>query len=271
MKKIKCPSCKSENKRKRGWLKNKYGKAQRYECLSCHKTYTKRNDSLNYRKRKQYLREKISEMYCEGMSLRAIGRVLKIHRTTVYKYFLENSKQAKLNIDKKLKRGKVMTTYVQFDELETFEHTKKKPLGVLASIRVKTGEIISMKVCKTTVKALAVSKDYIQHWNKNIDRSSVLENMLKDTKQALNKRHSTIACDKAKWSVNVANKFFEKDNNVLVFDTSARNKKIDLTFLKMRQDISRLRRRTLATTKLSNRLQKHLDLYTDYHNTKRIA
>ncbi|MCY4129533.1 MAG: hypothetical protein OXG15_09895 [Gammaproteobacteria bacterium] len=251
-------------------MTTKRGKTQRYECKTCHKTFTKRTGTLNYRHRKQHLRDKITGLYCEGMSLRAISRYLKINFKTVVRYFLENADEAWLNNQRRLSQGGIKTTYVQFDELETFEHTKKKPLGVQVSIRAKTGEIIETRVCKIPVKALAVSQSYIRDWNSNIDRSHKLFEMLWNTKRALNKTHATIACDKARSAVKVAEDvFFE--NNFQVYASKERNKRIDLTFLKMRQDISRLRRRTLAITKRRDNLQKHLDLYTDYHNTKRIA
>ena len=37
--------------------------------------------------------------------------------------------------------------------METFEHSKKKPLGIELAIRPKTFEIISMKVCRIPMKA----------------------------------------------------------------------------------------------------------------------
>lgn len=267
---MKCPKCQSKKIRKRGSMTTKRGTTQRYECKSCQRTFTKRNESINYRHRKQHLREKIRVLYCEGMSLRAIGRALNLHRNTVTKYFLENANRAWSNNMRRLREGGIVTTYVQFDELETFEWTKKRPLGVQVSIRVKTGEIIHTKVCKIPVKALSVSKDYINKWNKKVNRRPAIAEMLWNTKHALNKDFATIVCDGARLPAKVAQDvFFDKQFNVVA--TLSRNKKIDLTFLKMRQDISRLRRRTLATTKHRRYLQKHLDLYTDYHNTKRIA
>ena len=265
-----CQYCGSKEIRKRGTLKTKRGKTQRYQCKKCKKTFTKRNGTLNYRHKKQHLRDKITTLYCEGMSLRAIARALNTTLKTVLKYFLENSNVSRYKNLKRLEQGDIVTTYVQFDELETFEHTKKRPLGVECSIRAKTGQIISTKVCTIPVKALAVSKYYTQHWNKNINRESAITDMLLETKKALSDEFSTIACDNAKQPVSIAKKIFKKEN-IQVYNSYSQNKRIDLTFLKMRQDISRLRRKTLATTKKRENLQKHLDLYTDYHNTKRVA
>ena len=270
MRKIKCPHCESDNNRKRGFMKSKRGKTARYECKDCNKTFTKRTGTINYRHRKQELRDKLKTLYCEGMSLRAIARAEKINYKTVVRYFLENAEASKSKVTKALDKGSIYTSYIQFDELETFEHTKKRPLGVQVSIRWKTGEIISTKVCKIPVKALSVSKTYIQQWNQNIDRSHALKAVFKETKKAFNKTHATVVCDKARQPLKIANEVCP-EHNVNIVGSDQRNKRIDLVFLKMRQDISRLRRKTLATTKRRANLQKHLDLYTDYHNEKRIA
>jgi len=265
-----CQHCGSKDLRKRGTLKTKRGKTQRYQCKDCKKTFTKRNGTLNYRHRKQHLRQNITDMYCEGMSLRAIARTLSINYKTVVKYFLENANVSRENNLKRLAKGGIVTTYVQFDELETFEHTKKRPLGVQVSVRAKNGQIISTKVCYIPVKALSVSKSYIEEWNKNINRGIAITDMLLETKKSLNKNFSTVVCDNAKQPVAIAKKIFNKVN-IQVYNSHEKNKRIDLAFLRMRQDISRLRRKTLATTKRKERLQKHLDLYTDYHTEKRIA
>ena len=79
-----------------------------------------------------------------------------------------------------------------------------------------------------------------------------------------------LACDNAAQPIKIAKNIFGS-HTVQVINTRLSNKKIDDAFLKLRQDISRLRRRTLATTKKRKRLQMRLDLYRDYHNTKRIA
>ena len=271
MRKKKCPHCQSENIRKRGFMKSKRGKTARYQCKDCNKTFTKRTGTINHRHRKQHLRDKLKTLYCEGMSLRAIARAEKINFKTVVRYFLENSEVSKSKTTKALDKGSIYTSYIQFDELETFEHTKKKPLGVQVSIRWKTGEIISTKVCKIPVKALSVSKSYIEKWNKNIDRKDALISLFQDTKKSFKKDYCLLAGDSAPLPLKVANDLFQDDKNIQVHNSKERNKRIDLVFLKMRQDISRLRRKTLATTKKRDNLQRHLDLYTDYHNEKRIA
>ena len=105
-------------------------------------------------------------MYCERMSLRGIARTLNIDIKTVVRYFLENSEVSKFKNFNDLETGKIKTSYLQFDQLETYEHTKRKPVGVQISIRHKTGEIVSAKVGYIPVRALSVSKEKTQKWNK---------------------------------------------------------------------------------------------------------
>lgn len=58
---------------------------------------------------------------------------------------------------------------------------------------------------------------------------------------------------------------------ITIQPSSNKNKKIDRVFRRIRQDVSRLGRKTLSTTKRIENLQKHLDLYIDYNNVKRVA
>ena len=264
---MKCPKCKSKELKKRGFQKSKRGKTQVYQCKKCKKRFTRRNESINYRKRKQHLREKITKLYCERMSLNGIARVLNIDRKTVVRYFRENSELAKKANKKRLGKS-LVTSYVQFDQLETFEHTKRKPIGIQISIRHKTGEIISAKAGYIPIRALSVAKGYTKEWNRKARNSTHLFKMLDETKPALNKDYATVTCDQDRSQVSFLKEFY-KDPFIVIAPSNKENKKIDRVFRRMRQDISRLGRKTLSTTKDIKQLQKHLDLYTEYHNVKR--
>ena len=118
MKKIKCPHCQSEKNKKFGKLKTKRGPTQKYKCKDCDKIFTKRTGTINYRKRKQHLREQITKRYCEKQSLRAIARTLNASYPTVVKYFRENNDFSRQANKKRLGKG-LITSYVEFDQLET--------------------------------------------------------------------------------------------------------------------------------------------------------
>ena len=269
MKDVKCPHCESSNKKKDGFMKTKRGKTQVYKCKDCNKKFTRRNESINYRHRKQHFRERITKLYCERMSLRGIARVLGINYKTVVRYFRENAGEAHKANKKRIAKGDFVTSFVQFDQLETYEHTKRKPVGIQISVRCKTKEIISARVGYIPIRALTVSKAYSTEWNSKITDSRIREMLLR-TKTVLNKKGALISCDRENQQVNLLKKLCTEPH-ITVAPSSSENKIIDRVFRRMRQDISRLGRKTLSTTKDISELQKHLDLYTDYHNLKRAA
>ena len=266
---MKCPNCKSEKYRKYGSYKTNKGKTQVYRCKDCNKNFSRRTNSINYRKRKQHLREKITKAYCEKMSLSGIARTLNIHRNTVVKYFRENAELARKANEERLGND-LLTSYVQFDQLETYEHTKRKPVGIQISMRPKTNEVISAKVGYIPVRALTISKTYSQEWNRKAHKSLHIQNMIFETKKALKKSGATLSCDRARNQVKIVKDFCLEDH-IKITPTEKRNKKIDMLFRRIRNDISRLNRKTICTTKNISQLQNHLDLWIDYHNVKRAS
>ena len=270
MKNLKCPHCQSQNKKKFGTMKTKRGKTARYKCKDCSKTFTKRTGTINYRKRKQHLRDDITKKYCERMSLRGIARISNASYPTVVKYFRENAQLAKQANKKRLAKKEIVTSYVQFDQLETYEHTKKKPVGIQISIRHKTGEIISAKAGYIPIRALSISRAYSEAWNEKARYSTHIIKMLNETREALNRNSATVTCDQDRGQVNTLKELY-KDPFITLAPSSQENKKIDRVFRRMRQDISRLGRKTLSTTKKIKQLQNHLDLYIQYNNITRAA
>lgn len=264
-----CPECSSQDSIRKGSYKTKTGKVKRYQCNCCQNTFTKRTYSKNYHMKKQYLQSRIVRMYCERMSLRGIARALGVNIKTVVRYFIKASKEAEIRNLKRLENREIITSYIQFDELETFEHTKKRPLGVLLFIRAKTGEILSAKVSRSPIRALSMSKKEIVKYNSKVNKKVPMYDGFIMAKKAANKAHTTVACDGYRPQVDMAKKICSEDFidvNVL----SSENKKIDLAILKLRQDVSRLGRKSLCTTKKMVNLQRHLDLYIDYNNHNRV-
>ena len=262
-----CKHCESENMRKVGSYKTKTATVQRWQCRACGKTQSGRTGSPNYRLRKQHLAKPIKTLYCERMSLRGISRALGVSRGTVNAYFLrEAAKSKEANAATLDKRG-IVSSYVQFDALETFEHTKRRPLGVWLSVRAKTGEIVAAKVHKTNIRALTISPAKRREWNQKTNVETSLVEFLNETKKSFNRVHTTLGCDGHYQTVNTARDICPKAEVVVLGE----NKKIDLSILKLRNDLSRLSRKSLCTTKKAERLQNHLDLYIDYHNENRIT
>ena len=88
------------------------------------------------------------------------------------------AKNVKTRHIKALNSKEIFTKYIQFDEMESFEHTREKPLGIQLSIRPKTGQILSAKVCRIPIKALTLSPKKKAEYKKSVDRETSFKKML---------------------------------------------------------------------------------------------
>ena len=176
--------------------------------------------------------------------------------------------------------------------METYEHTKLKPLSIPIAIRAKTGEIISLQVAEMAAKGHTAKKSVEKYGPRKDDRnracSLAIESISKVAKDKI-----TIVCDGRPAYPNLIHKmipeckierYINKKLHKLPDSTdeyvvemqenieSVKRKKFDPLFMlnhvcaKLRADLSRLIRRTWSGTKSMSRLQCHLDLYIAYQN-----
>ena len=143
--------CGSENYIKRGYYRprsNNYQPIPRYECRVCHKTFSRQTDSVTHRQKKPYLNQEILKWYSSNVTQRRMAKVISCNRKTIVQKFLFMAWLARQEHERRIKVGELKTGYVQFDEMETFEHTRLKPLSIAIAVRAKTGEIIEAQVAE---------------------------------------------------------------------------------------------------------------------------
>lgn len=118
---MECPRCKSIKIIKFGRIKTrKKGKrVQRFKCMDCKRTFTKRNFLPEYREKKPYLNEKFKDLYLEGVTLRGTARYLECDYRTAVRKFVKYSKIAKQknNVIQLNKKSKLRV--IQIDEMWT--------------------------------------------------------------------------------------------------------------------------------------------------------
>ena len=264
-----CPRCtgKSVKNGKTKTEKNRHP-MQVYKCKDCKHRFTANSLKPHYRQNKPELNRKIMEMYCEGCTLRGISRLLKIEYNTVVSKFRHMAKISRERHIKTLAKNEIQTTYMQFDEMETFVNTRKTPYGIALAIRPKTGQILSAKVCRIPIKALSVSKAVSTKWNSKVNRKQALIDMLLESSYAL-KKGATLGSDGDSFAGKVVGLVLP-ENKHQTYSESDSLWRINHTCAKLRHHISRLKRRTWATSKDWRQLQNHLDLFIAYQNGYRI-
>lgn len=205
-------------------------------------------------------------LYCEGNTLRGITRILKIPYRTVVRKWRFMAQQARTAHLKTLHSKDIVTKYIQFDEMETFEVTRKQPLGIELSIRPKTGQILSAKVCRIPIRALTIAKSESVSYNLKTNREQAFKDMMLETAKALNEGYSVLSCDGAPQTVKLAKIMCPKSLIETHVNDYAGMWRLNHTCAKLRHHLSRLKRKTWATTKKMEFLQMHLDLFIAYQN-----
>ncbi len=265
-----CPYCKSNEVIKFGnyWVRHRRCSVIRYRCKSCLRTHSSQTHSANRYQKKSHLNEIIFRMLCEGSSMRAIGRVLGISKNTVYAKFIWLSEQ-------KFKRPREWqpSPVIYLDEMESFEHTKLKPLTI-AIIADSNYQLLSAKV--GTLKAKGLLKDLsLRKYGTRANESSLsCKRVLKKLDHYVEEIHTD---DKPSYRKLIRKTLPRSNHQTFLsqkdtLETRYNKKeydplfKINQRFAKIRSDMKRLSRRTWCTTKLKENLQRHLNLYMAYNN-----
>ncbi len=156
-----CVFCKSRMKSKSGdriiyrtgrfWRRSDGHWIQRFWCKSCKKGFSQATFSKAYRQKKRHKNELLRKLISGGYSLREASRTLRLNRKTVFRKFLYLAQNERASLDLwNKKKGSVLE--VEFDDLETFEHTKCKPLSVSLFVEYKTRRILDFEVSQMPAK-----------------------------------------------------------------------------------------------------------------------
>lgn len=252
-------------------------RVMRFLCLNCQKTFSNATFSPCFGQKKRHKNEALRRLLASGISLRRSARVLNLNRITVVRKFLFLGGKAEFNLAVRnsfLQRAKK----IEFDDMETFEHTKCKPLSITLAVESSTRRILGFSVSQMKAKGL-LTKKAKKYGTRPDKRSEGRAELFRKIQQYVDEE-AQIKSDK--------NPHYEAD--VREFFPNARYtqykgkrgsssgqgelKKIKFdplfslnhTCAKMRADINRLFRKTWCTTKKAERLALHLAIFADFHN-----
>jgi len=254
----------------------------RFRCNNCSKHFSQATFSPCYRQKKRRLNRLINEHLSSTTSMRRIAILLKTSRITVARKLEFLAKQARIKQRNYLRHyldthGKF--TQIQFDDLETFEHTKCKPVTVAVVVEPETRVIIGFSVAQIAAKGplAAISR---KKYGKRRDKSRAM-------RQRLFRRLRPYIADNAEFSTDEHQHYPELLRAHFPHATHTQFKSIrgcvtgqgelkktlydplfsvNHTLAMLRANISRLVRKTWCTTKKIDQLANHLAIYIEYHN-----
>ena len=283
------PNCiKCELKPSGGTKVRRYGKyyrtsdstwVQRFQCSECKSTVSKARFSLSYRQKKRRKNRQLVELLCSGVSQRRAAKLLRINRKTVVRIFRLESLNAEYRMRVQNLRSP-KATCIEFDDLETIEHTKCKPVSVTLAVETGSRRILGLTVSRMAAKGRLSEKSRSLYGKRN-DRRRAGRNLLFKRIKPLLASGALIKSDENPHYVDSVKFHFPKSQHQAFKGVRGSTtgqgeiKKVGFdplfslnhTCAMLRANVNRLFRKTWCTTKCLRHLHAHLVLYADYHNT----
>ena len=276
-----CPHCYKKTFKKKGYYYRKISKTYipRYFCQSCRKHFSTRTLSKTFRQKRPDLNQRVYDYLTSGVSLRRTAQKLRCNYLTVYRKFLWLSERAHhihINQDFSI-------NVLQFDEMESIEHTKLKPLTIALAVSNEY-QILGVKVGMIPAKG-HLSQISRQKYGPRPDQSSlVIKELFANLPIASEKKNFIIKSDSKPSYKALVHKAYPNQKHETHVARANKEKRREMKYTnfekrifdpifainqrmgKFRDHIKRLTRRSWCTTKKIENLEKHIYLYIADNN-----
>jgi hypothetical protein len=243
-------------------------------------TFSNATNDPCFRQKKRQHNFAIYRQLCSGVSQRQIGRNLKIRQTTVAKKLIFLAQVLRLKLQN-LNQSLGLIHDLEFDDLETFEHSKCKPLSVLVAVAQSKRWILGVDVAQMPAKGRLAEKSLLKYGPRADERRFVRRLRFEKIRPQVSEVVTIRSDSNPHYGPDVAEFFpnakYDQFLGVRGAITGQGELKkttwdplfgVNHTCAMLRAHISRLIRKTWNTTKSRARLQDHLDIYAFYHNTE---
>ena len=253
-------------------------KLRRFLCRSCGKSFSESTCTPCFGQKKRHLNPQIFLFMTSGVAQRRIAKLLRINRKTVVRkfIFLGICALTVLNDDNK---NYPPVTEAVFDDLETFEHSKMKPLSVIMMSDSNSRRILGFRVASMPAKG-HLAKAAVRKYGPRFDERPRARRALFESLTPFIAEKAIIKSDSSAHYPEDVKKYFPGATH---FTFKGRRScvvgqgelkaggfdplfTVNHNFAMTRANINRLFRRTWNTTKKKDRLNLHLAIYTLYHN-----
>lgn len=282
-----CPNlpCQSLQFRKYGtYHRPSDGKrVQRWRCNRCKLHFSSATFQTPYRQHKRRVNPKVFQLLCSGVSLRRIALLLNLSRTTVARklaFLARVSKERQRHFQKT--RPKVRQ--VQFDDLITLEHTKCKPLAISLAVEAPTRRILGFQVSRIPASGPLAEISRRKYGIRPNERPRGLGTLLTEIRGVLEDEVAFSSDEDPLYAALVRRQYPEAQHHrypggrgCVTGQGELKKLRFDPLFAlnhtcaMLRANINRLFRRTWCTTKKKERLEQHLAVYMDFHNSILLA
>jgi transposase-like protein len=253
---------------------------RRFYCKKCDCSFSYATLKTSYRQKKRRITAPLKKLLVSGVSQRRAALILGVDRKTVVRRFRFLASEARLNQAKWLKTyKKAPLQQIQFDDLETSEHSKCKPLSVTLAVDPIHRKILGFQVNKMPAKGLLARRAILKYGYRPDERHFGWDALLKGLIPITNKNTLFTSDDNPHYGRFVKmhhphSLHFKVKGGRGSLGGQGELKKLKFdpifslnhTCAMLRANLNRLFRKTWCTTKNKQGLIDHLSLYVEFHN-----
>jgi transposase-like protein len=255
----------------------------RFRCRGCRRGFSFATLSACYRQNKRQVNFHLGRLLASGISQRRAAIVLKLNRTTVVRKFLFLAKESLGRLEK-ANLNRPLALRIQFDDQETFEHTKMKPLSITLAVEYKTRRILGFEVSKMAANGPLAARSRKKYGRRRDERRDGRRKLFSKLKNLVDAQ-ALIESDQNPYYPETVREYFPdaihktylgKRGSSTAQGELKRTRfdplfSLNHTCAMTRANINRLFRKTWCTTKKPDRLFAHLCIYAEFHNSVLIS
>ena len=249
----------------------------RFRCTGCRRSFSAATTDPFYRSQTRQFNQRVYAALCSTNSQRRTARTLKISRGTVVRKLKIFGPLCEARMDFENLREPLLA-HCQFDDLETHEHTKMKPLSVTLAVSSDRC-ILGLAVSRMPARGLLAEKSRAKYGTIQDERDQGRAFLFGKLQPLLSPK-ATLRSDQNPHYPPDVKAYFPFATHETSKGRKARNngqgelKKggfdplfaLNHTCAMLRANVNRLIRKTWCTTKRPERLYLHLSMYADYQN-----
>ncbi len=253
---------------------------ERFRCRGCRRTFSRATTHPYFGQKKRRVNTPLNLLLCSGVSQRRAAKILRVNPKTVARKLPILAAQARREHEKFLRRLlEQRLSEIQFDDLETSEHSKCKPLSVALAVEPKTRTLLTFQVSQMPPKGLLAAPARRKYGPRRDRRARGWNRLMRDLKPYVRDDAVWLSDQNPHYGAILRRHYPEATHKTAkgrrgCVAGQGELKKIGFdplfslnhTCAMLRANLNRLFRRTWCTTKKRERLRDHLDLYVSFHN-----
>ncbi len=251
---------------------------QRFHCKKCNKSFSTQTLNFDYRLRKRSHNQLVFRLICSGLSQRRCALLLGLKQESIARRVRLFGNTSKMNL-KAYRKNRSKIKIINIDEMETFEHTKCKPLTLPIAVEEKTRKIVALGVAPIAAKGRLAMVSRKKYGRRECRRSQVLDQVFTDLKDCCTEKTKFKSDESIHYPKRIKKFFHSAPHTVfkglrgcVTGQGELKSARFDPlftlnhTYAMFRDNLNTLARRTWCTCKKPKMLEHLLYMYSWFHN-----